>query len=81
LRSIKSGNIPKILEPCLPCRDHKGTLIDIVIDIHENDAFATARRLAQEEGIFVGASSGAAMFAAIQYAQKISQGTYCYSFP
>jgi len=52
-----------------------------VIDIHENDAFATARRLAQEEGIFVGASSGAAMFAAIQYAQKISQGTIVTLFP
>ena len=81
LRSVKSGKIPKILEPCLPCRDHKGSLIDIVIDIHEDDAFKTTRRLAQEEGIFVGASSGAAMYAALKYAKKIDKGTIVTLFP
>lgn len=75
LRSVKSGKIPKILEPCLPCSDHKKSLIDIVIEIHEKDAYATSRRLALEEGIFAGASSGAAMFAALKYARKIEKGT------
>lgn len=81
LRSIKSGAIPKILEPCLPCSDHKGSLIDIVIEIHEKDAYETARKLALEEGIFVGASSGAAMFAAAKYARKLGEGTIVTLFP
>jgi len=81
LRSVKSGAIPKILEPCLPCGDHKGSLIDIVIEIHEKDAYETARRLALEEGVFVGASSGAAMFAAMKYARKIDKGTIVTMFP
>jgi cysteine synthase len=74
LRSVKSGKIPGILQPCLPCADHKNTLIDIVIEIHEKDAYDTARKLALREGIFVGASSGAAMFAALKYARKIKKG-------
>jgi len=81
LRSIKSGKIPGILEPCLPCRDHKKALIDIVIEIHEADAYETARKLAQKEGVFVGASSGAAMFAAAKYARKIEKGTIVTLFP
>ena len=81
LRSVKSGMIPGILKPCLPCADHKGTLIDIVIEIHEKDAFTTARRLAREEGIFAGASSGAAMFAAAKYARKMERGTIVTIFP
>ena len=81
LRSIKSGTIPKILEPCLPCGNHKKNLIDIVIEVHEKDAHATSRRLALEEGIFVGASSGAALFAALRYASKIKRGTIVTLFP
>lgn len=81
LRSIKSGAIPKILEPCLPCGDRKKHLIDIVIDIHEKDASRTARDLAKKEGIFVGQSSGAAMFAATKYAKKMKQGVIVTLFP
>ena len=81
LRSIKSGVIPKILEPCLPCGNHQKSLIDIVINIHERDAIAMARKLALKEGIFVGVSSGAAMFAAVKYARKMKKGTIVTLFP
>lgn len=81
LRSVKSGAIPKILEPCLPCGDHRKNLIDIVIDIHAKDASKTARDLAAKEGIFAGQSSGAAMFAAAKYAKKITAGTIITLFP
>ena len=81
LRSVKSGAIPKILEPCLPCGDHRKSLIDIVIDISEKDAVKTARNLAAKEGIFAGQSSGAAMFAAAKYARKMEKGTVVTVFP
>jgi len=81
LRSVKSGTIPKILEPCLPCGDHRKSLIDIVIDISEKDAVKTARNLAAKEGIFAGQSSGAAMFAAAKYARKMEKGTVVTIFP
>jgi len=81
LRSVKSGAIPKILEPCLPCGDHRKSLIDIVIDISEKDAVKTARDLAAKEGIFAGQSSGAAMFAAAKYARKMEKGTVVTVFP
>jgi len=80
LRSVKSGRVPKILEPCLPCRDHKGSLIDIVINIHEQDAYKTARRLAREEGIFVGASSGAVL-SRREIRPKNGKRHYCHRFP
>lgn len=81
LRSVKSGAIPKILEPCLPCGDHRKNLIDIVIDIHAKDASKAARDLAAKEGIFAGQSSGAAIFAAAKYAKKMAAGTIVTLFP
>jgi cysteine synthase A len=38
--------------------------------VTNDDAFATARRLAKEEGILAGVSSGAATFAALQLAAR-----------
>jgi len=45
-------------------------IIDEVIKVTNDDAFAMARRLAKEEGILCGISSGANVWAAIQYAQR-----------
>lgn len=45
-------------------------LIDEIIPVSNEDAFATARALAKEDGIFVGISSGAAAFAASVVAQR-----------
>jgi cysteine synthase A len=45
-------------------------LIDEVIQVANEDAAATARRLAKEEGILAGISSGAAAFATLQVAAR-----------
>jgi cysteine synthase A len=42
--------------------------------VTEDDAIATARRLASEEGILVGISSGAATWAALKVAQRLGEG-------
>lgn len=49
-------------------------LLDEKVNILDEDAFAMARRMAQEEGIFVGMSSGAAMHVALQKAKEMSEG-------
>ncbi len=48
----------------------KGDLVDEIFKVEYEDAVATARRLAREEGILVGISSGAAAFAGIQVAAR-----------
>ena len=45
--------------------------IDRMIDVTQRDAEETTRRLAREEGIFAGISSGGALFAALQLSQEV----------
>jgi len=45
-------------------------IYDEVIRVKNEDAFQTARRLAREEGLLVGISSGAATWAALQVADR-----------
>ena len=65
LEGIGSGFVPAI------CRLD---LADEIIAVTDEDAFATARRLAREEGIFGGITSGANVWAAMQRARKIGAG-------
>lgn len=53
--------LPKIFEP---------SLVDTVMDINQHDAEVFMRKLAREEGIFCGVSSGGAAWAAYQIAQR-----------
>lgn len=61
IQGIGPGFVPDVL-----CID----LLDEVIRVSDEDAAATARRLAKEEGLLVGISSGAAAFAALQVAAR-----------
>jgi cysteine synthase A len=61
IQGIGAGFIPKIL---------KLDLVDEVVKIKDEDAIKTARRLAKEEGLLMGISSGAATCATLQVAKK-----------
>jgi cysteine synthase A len=61
IQGLGAGFIPKNLET---------TFLDGTILVTNDQAFETARRLAKEEGILGGISSGAAAFAALEYAKK-----------
>jgi len=56
-------------------------MLDEKINVQDEDAFEMARRLAREEGIFAGMSSGAAMFIAMQKAQELDEGLMVVIFP
>ncbi len=47
---------------------------DQVVNVDDEDAFTTTRRLAREEGMLLGMSSGAAVAIALQLARKLDQG-------
>jgi cysteine synthase A len=49
-------------------------IIDEIIDVSDEDAFATSARLMREEGIAAGISSGANVFAAISVAERLGKG-------
>ena len=61
IQGIGAGFVPDVLN-----RD----IIDEIVTVTNEDAFATARKIAVEEGIFCGISSGAAAWAALQVAAK-----------
>ncbi|MDR2904414.1 MAG: cysteine synthase family protein [Helicobacteraceae bacterium] len=51
------------------------SVADLHIAVKTEDAYATARRLALEEGLFVGISSGANVYAAMKWAQTLPAGS------
>lgn len=63
IQGIGAGFVPKVLNT---------KIYDEVVRVKNDDAMAMARRMAKEEGILVGISSGAAMWAAIEVAQRAS---------
>lgn len=61
IQGIGAGFVPDVLDV---------SLIDEIIQVDDENAARTARRLAKEEGIFVGISSGAATYAALKVAAR-----------
>ncbi|UCD30943.1 MAG: cysteine--tRNA ligase [Desulfobacterales bacterium] len=72
LKNMKEAYQPEIFE--------KG-LLDEIINIDDEEAFEMTRRLAKEEGIFVGMSSGAAMVMAQKQAETMDEGVVVTIFP
>jgi len=65
IAGIGAGFVPDVLNT---------GIIDEIIQVTNEDAAETARRLAREEGILAGISSGGATWAAIQVAQRLGAG-------
>ncbi|MFQ6078873.1 MAG: cysteine synthase A [Thermodesulfobacteriota bacterium] len=61
IQGIGAGFVPDVLNT---------KIIDEIIQVTDDDAFETARRLAREEGILCGISSGAAVWAALEVAKR-----------
>lgn len=65
IQGIGAGFVPEVLNRAV---------IDQLVAISDEDAYQTARRLAKEEGLFVGLSAGAACVAALQVARELGAG-------
>ena len=50
------------------------SVIDEILEVSDHDSFLTARRLAREEGIFCGGSTGTAVFGALTVASRLGPG-------
>ncbi len=70
----KIQGLKNMQESIVPGIYDRGAL-DEKINVNDEDAFRTARDLAVREGLFVGMSSGAAAFAALELARGLNQGT------
>ncbi len=61
IQGIGAGFVPEVLDT---------TLYDDVITVESDDAFAIGREIGREEGVLVGISSGAAVWAALELAKR-----------
>ena len=72
LKSMEEAIVPEIYDP---------SQIDESVMVESEEAFEMSRRIVNEEGIFVGMSSGAAMLAALRTAIKLESGVMVVIFP
>lgn len=72
LKYMESTIVPGIYDP---------SFADRLIRVDTEEAFEMVRRLAREEGLFVGASSGAAMVGAMKVVEEIDNGMIVVIFP
>jgi S-sulfo-L-cysteine synthase (O-acetyl-L-serine-dependent) len=72
LKSMEEAIVPAIYDP---------SKLDETIMVETEIAYEMARQIIKKEGIFVGMSSGAAMFASLEVAKKINTGTIVVVFP
>ena len=72
LKHMATSIVPGIYNPDFP---------DQTIKVDTEEAFEMVKRLAREEGLFVGASSGAAMVATLKVAEEIDSGCIVVIFP
>lgn len=72
----EGSNIPGIRRwsPAFLPKIYDRNKVDQVVDVSEDDAVAMTRRMAKEEGILAGMSSGGALFAALKIAETIDSG-------
>ena len=62
IQGIGAGFVPQVLDPAV---------YDEIIAVRDEDAFAMGKKMGQQEGVLVGISSGAAVWAAVQLAQRL----------
>jgi cysteine synthase B len=72
LKNMEEAIVPSIYDP---------SQIDITIMVETETAYEMTRQIVAKEGIFVGMSSGAAMYAAVEIAKQIKSGTIVVIFP
>ena len=73
IQGIGAGFVPQVLNR---------SVIDEIITVTDEQAYGTSKRLAQEEGLFVGISAGAACWAALKVARELGSGkTLAVVFP
>ena len=72
LKNMEEAIVPSIYDP---------SKIDETIMVETETAFEMTRQIVKHEGIFVGMSSGAALYAAIETAKKIPSGRMVVIFP
>lgn len=65
IQGIGAGFVPQVLNRAI---------IDQIIPVADEEAYDTSRRLAKEEGLFVGISAGAAVWAALKVAKALGSG-------
>jgi len=65
IRRWPEAYLPKIFDP---------SRVDRVMDISEEEAVLTTRKMAKQEGVFAGMSSGGALAASIKLAQELTEG-------